>query len=271
MTVFSGLGMHATTYASTLTLRFMLVGRVLRQGQNGALTSLRSWSGATHSHAAVASLISTCETAAYRDEVCSHAVLSAWSQSLTKRSAYHPNVSRAMLVKHDSLLIAQRRSYCSDASLPGSALLRTFLHDTLYHPKDGYFAKEPPVGSLACPLDFPAMRGQRGVCAVTKLVRPSSRNLYTLCSFPAFVSHADYLAALSQRYKELKMAWLTPAEIFSPVYGAAVATFICEQHRPHTHGEGLNIMEVGGGTGTLAVDILARCYSALSFVIAISA
>ena len=57
---------------------------------------------------------------------------------------------------------------------------------------------------------------------------------------------------------ELKVAWLTPAEIFSPFYGAAIAAFIREQHSLRAHGEKLNIVEIGGGTGTLAADILAR-------------
>jgi len=98
------------------------------------------------------------------------------------------------------------------------------------------------------------------------------------------------LAALSQRYQELKVAWLTPAEIFSPVsaygdtawlnvlaqqpsvrrcpvillilvvqvYGAAVAALISKEHRLSAPGEVLNIIEIGGGTGTLAADILVR-------------
>ena len=86
------------------------------------------------------------------------------------------------------------------------------------------------------------------------------------------------------------MAWLTPAEIFSPVsaygnttwlnvltqqplvrrcrvhpamlvvqvYGAAVAALISKEHRLRAPGEVLNIIEIGGGTGTLAADILVR-------------
>ena len=83
----------------------------------------------------------------------------------------------------------------------------------------------------------------------------SGRNVFCL----GVVSPADYLAALSQRYKELKVAWLTPAEIFSPVYGGAIAALIREQHRLRAPGRKLNIVEIGGGTGTLAADILARC------------
>ena len=42
------------------------------------------------------------------------------------------------------------------------------------------------------------------------------------------------------------------------VYGAAVAALICREHRLRAPGEVLNIIEIGGGTGTLAADILVR-------------
>lgn len=53
------------------------------------------------------------------------------------------------------------------------------------------------------------------------------------------------------------MDWLTPAEVFRPWYGRALAKFILEERR-HTWGgrEPLLIVEVGGGTGTLAASIL---------------
>ena len=42
------------------------------------------------------------------------------------------------------------------------------------------------------------------------------------------------------------------------MYGAAVAALISREHRLRTQGEVLNIIEIGGGTGTLAADILVR-------------
>ena len=61
------------------------------------------------------------------------------------------------------VLFAQTRSFSDRAGLSKSVLLRTFLHDILYHVDEGYFAKEPPVGSLSRPLDFQSMRGQQGM------------------------------------------------------------------------------------------------------------
>ena len=55
--------------------------------------------------------------------------------------------------------------------------VRDFLHDSLYHETEGYFARqEAPVGSLLRPLPFHHMHGQK-----------------------------DYNQALRQRYDELQV------------------------------------------------------------------
>lgn len=55
-------------------------------------------------------------------------------------------------------------------------------------------------------------------------------------------------------------SWLTPSEIFTPYYGRAVANFVLDRHTQLAAGgaaaEPLRVFEVGGGTGTLARDIL---------------
>lgn len=55
--------------------------------------------------------------------------------------------------------------------------VRDFLHDSLYHETDGYFARQDaPVGRLLEPLHFNSMHGQR-----------------------------DFSEALRQRYDELQV------------------------------------------------------------------
>jgi SAM-dependent MidA family methyltransferase len=52
--------------------------------------------------------------------------------------------------------------------------------------------------------------------------------------------------------------WLTPVEVFAPWYGRAIAHYMAELRRHSSlggHGP-LTIIEVGGGTGTLAASIL---------------
>lgn len=56
-----------------------------------------------------------------------------------------------------------------------------------------------------------------------------------------------------------QVAWITPSELFTPAYGAAVGAFILRRHAEAFAPKRLRIIEVGGGNGTLAKDILVRC------------
>ena len=111
---------------------------------------------------------------------------------------------------------SQRRTFSTHEAVSNGVLLRHFIYDSLYHETDGYFAKQPSVGSLAQPtgLDWRAMHGQRGIISLAPLSYVSLSS--AVRALPQHVLGADYEAAVSQRYRELKVAWLTPAEIFSP-------------------------------------------------------
>lgn len=54
-----------------------------------------------------------------------------------------------------------------------------------------------------------------------------------------------------------QVAWLTPSEIFTPHYGAAVASCLLEDTRLRGK-QPLRVIEIGGGTGTLAKDVLDK-------------
>jgi SAM-dependent MidA family methyltransferase len=56
----------------------------------------------------------------------------------------------------------------------------------------------------------------------------------------------------------LQGSWLTPSELFTPVYGQAVARYILRQHAKRDATAPLCIAEIGAGQGTLAADILVR-------------
>ncbi|EFN53988.1 hypothetical protein CHLNCDRAFT_25175, partial [Chlorella variabilis] len=113
-------------------------------------------------------------------------------------------------------------------------LVREFIQDSLYHPTEGYFSKQTAtgaavVGSLAAPLDFRRLAGQM-----------------------------QYLQAVQEQYRQLQASWLTPVEIFQPHYGRAVAACILHRWRQLAAAAPppLLIYEIGGGTGTLARNIL---------------
>ena len=61
----------------------------------------------------------------------------------------------------------------------------------------------------------------------------------------------------------MQASWLTPSEIFTPFYGRAITNFILDKHSQMADpGSRLNILEIGGGTGTLARDILSHVQTA---------
>lgn len=120
-------------------------------------------------------------------------------------------------------------------------LLRDFIWHSLYHPTQGYFANQAPVvGFLEPPINFSALAGRRA-----------------------------YLEEVQRRYAQLQVSWLTPVEIFSPHVGATLARYMLEQalQQPSfasnswsfasSMENNLRIYEIGGGTGTLALDVLS--------------
>ncbi|KAG2497193.1 hypothetical protein HYH03_004782 [Edaphochlamys debaryana] len=109
-------------------------------------------------------------------------------------------------------------------------LVRDFIQNSLYHPTLGYFnAPTPPVGSVGGPINY--------------------WKIYCRDEFNILISN---------KYKELETSFLTPAELFSPWYGACIARHMVEHRRHHLGMEGqpLVVVEVGGGNGTLARDVL---------------
>ena len=60
----------------------------------------------------------------------------------------------------------------------------------------------------------------------------------------------------------LQVSFLTPAELFSPTYGACLARHMCEHRKHNLKHTGLtfSVYEVGGGNGTLARDVLVRVW-----------
>ncbi|KAJ3276476.1 hypothetical protein HDV01_005099 [Terramyces sp. JEL0728] len=104
---------------------------------------------------------------------------------------------------------------------------REFIHNSLYHPKYGYFSKEAKVFSDS-PIDF-------------KKVRDNN----------------DFFLHLGKLYAEYgnDQIWHTPSEIFKPWYGYALAKYIIQEFVQSKESE-LLIYEAGAGNGTLMNDIM---------------
>eukprot|EP00899_Mesostigma_viride_P015040 jgi/Mesvir1/23537/Mv18237-RA.2 len=107
-------------------------------------------------------------------------------------------------------------------------LTREFVRRSLYDKEHGYFAAKPhSIGRLDSPLPFHQMRG-----------------------------HDEYRDALGSLYRSLQHSWLTPVEIFQPWYAFALAKYILHKHAAIPGSPPLKVVEIGGGNGTCARDVL---------------
>ncbi|QDZ22027.1 S-adenosyl-L-methionine-dependent methyltransferase [Chloropicon primus] len=115
----------------------------------------------------------------------------------------------------------------SSSSSPPCRLVRDHVADVLAHPSDGYFSSRPHVvGKVEEPLSFKTMIGKSGY---------------------------DY--KVRDLYRARGTSWLTPAEIFQPYYGQAVARYLVQDLLERGEQE-LRVCEIGGGNGTLAANVL---------------
>ncbi|KAJ2262153.1 hypothetical protein GGI01_001753 [Coemansia sp. RSA 376] len=122
-------------------------------------------------------------------------------------------------------------------------LTRDFIGDSLYHPSYGYFSKQA--------LIFSPKKGY---------------------NFAGFRDSADFLKTIGRQYEEIerelddirsipRQLWHTPTEILKPWYGYSVAQHIVRQHKADQSGRPgggspLTVYEMGGGNGTLMMNIL---------------
>ncbi|KAJ2541415.1 hypothetical protein EV175_006145 [Coemansia sp. RSA 1933] len=121
-------------------------------------------------------------------------------------------------------------------------LVREFISDSLYNPAYGYFSKQA--------LIFSPRRG---------------------FDFQKFRDSADFLKTMGIEYQEMeselddvrnipRQLWHTPTEILKPWYGYSIAQHIVRQFKADrankTENQPLVVYEMGGGNGTLMINIL---------------
>ena len=129
--------------------------------------------------------------------------------------------------------------------------VREWVADALYNTSHGYFSKKAsPVGQIPQPLPFNTLSGQQAYLQQLRVLYDTLQvnncnDASTTLSL--FLQHRQTVSAVWQ------VSWLTPAEIFQPHYGHAVAQCILKEHK---HEQPLNIIEIGAGSGRLARDIL---------------
>ncbi|KAJ2610411.1 hypothetical protein EV177_003987 [Coemansia sp. RSA 1804] len=121
-------------------------------------------------------------------------------------------------------------------------LVRDFISDSLYNPAYGYFSKQALIFS--------------------------PRKEFV---FSKFRDCADFLKTMGVEYQEMeselddvrnipRQLWHTPTEILKPWYGYSIAQHIIKQFKADStrqrSEEPLTIYEMGGGNGTLMINIL---------------
>jgi len=138
-----------------------------------------------------------------------------------------------------------RRIATTTKSTQTPQLLRDYIHESLYHPRKGYFATRAKLFSK--PSDF---------------------------TFKDLKDEADYHRYIRKLRRDQPYAWRTPTSVFGRLYTDAVARYILSSHMQETtryywavklqyflihascRGTPLRVIEVGPGNGICATNIL---------------
>jgi hypothetical protein len=117
----------------------------------------------------------------------------------------------------------------------------SFIADSLYNPNYGYFSKQARIFTPPQPFEFTKMKDNLAYDrALVRVIDEFEDSLQT-----------------DQDTTSARQVFHTPTELFKPYYGQALARHLLHQYRshyfPHTD---LQIYEIGGGNGTLMLNIL---------------
>src|SRR5436305_9308917 len=119
--------------------------------------------------------------------------------------------------------------------------MKSFIADSLYNPNYGYFSKQARIFSPNQAFDFQSMKNSLAY----------DRNL---------AKAIDEFETSLQSDKDpttSRQVFHTPTELFKPFYGQAIAQYLLHQYRIHYYEHSdLFIYEIGGGNGTLMLNIL---------------
>jgi len=117
----------------------------------------------------------------------------------------------------------------------------SFIRDSLYNPNYGFFSKRAHIFTPPRPFDFPAMKNSLAYDRILERV----------------MSEFEDALPFENDSTSVRQIFHTPTELFKPFYGQAIARYILHQYRSHYYPRtNLCIYEIGGGNGTLMLNIL---------------
>ncbi|KAK7207153.1 S-adenosyl-L-methionine-dependent methyltransferase [Myxozyma melibiosi] len=136
-----------------------------------------------------------------------------------------------------------------------SMLTRDFIDDSLYNPAYGYFARQATIYSPDKPFDYGDIKNTDDF--VNRWSRTYKKYDNMLTSNTKIRPGEARPAQDPDKSPELPQLWHTPTELFQPFYGQAIARYLLLNYLitlyPYND---LVIYEVGGGNGTLMLNIL---------------
>ncbi|KAK9468578.1 S-adenosyl-L-methionine-dependent methyltransferase [Lipomyces arxii] len=133
-----------------------------------------------------------------------------------------------------------------------SMLTRDFIDDSLYNPYYGYFARQAMIYSPEDPFEY-----QRYASSDEFVTEWSSsyKRYDTALARPQQASSSN--SPVPADAESIPQLWHTPTELFQPYYGQALARYLLVNYLMTLYPyHDLVIYEVGGGNGTLMLNIL---------------
>jgi SAM-dependent MidA family methyltransferase len=160
--------------------------------------------------------------------------LNLTAAELNKLKAAHSNAINTAK-NHSNYSSTKQQQHSSPQFVEGQ-LVRDFLSCSLYSPTSGYFNTSNRIYST---------------------------ETENLINFAQLKNHTAYYKRLSELYAMHEDSWLTPVEIFKPYYAQAIAKWMIDtaakaqkSNEDKKTSKQLRIIEMGGGNGTCALNIL---------------
>lgn len=153
-----------------------------------------------------------------------------------------------------------------------------FIDDSLYNPNYGYFSLEVEIYQTETPFDYNNIKNVDDFLDVwqksyvkydnmnyqpkrQELIKADSVNYanpsskFASTSLKLYNEEKTKLNPVIQNKRSLQL-WHTPTELFQPFYGESIARNILNTYKANINSGELVIYEMGGGNGTLMVNIL---------------
>lgn len=168
------------------------------------------------------------------------------------------------------LLTAKRASRKTERPRQARMLARDFIDDSLYNPNYGYFSKEVEIFQPDKPFDYTHIKDiDEFMVQWTNEYKRYEDPEKAASSKPGssqkgeagkeakeVKTKANLPKAKAKKYGSTQL-WHTPTELFQPFYGQALARYLLSNYKESLFPDhDLIIYEMGGGNGTLMINIL---------------